>query len=74
MENLLRRKCRKIKTVATFLDRASRTDRHDREVNELLLDGWYLVKRYTVASGESAVLITELERYEEIDGWDEGDE
>ena len=69
-----RRKYRQIKTVATFLDRASRTDRHDREVNELLLDGWYLVKRYTVAPGEAAVLITELERYEEICGWDEGDE
>lgn len=69
-----RRKYRQIKTVATFLDRASRTDRHDSEVNELLLDGWYLVKRYTVAPGEAAVLITELERYEEIDGWDEGDE
>ena len=60
-------KLRKIKTVCL---RIEASEYFDKEVNEALADGWYLVKRYTVPgynATEYTMLIAELQRYDDYD-------
>lgn len=60
-------KLRKIKTIRWTTDRSVG---FDREVNEALAEGWYLVKRYTLPGyheGEDALFIAELQRFDDYD-------
>lgn len=67
------KKRKQIKTIALGLD--ARTDHSavadckdfDKAVNEALLEGWYLDKRYTLPArteDQYPVLIAELQRFE----------
>ena len=69
-------KLRKVKTIAVGLD--TRTDHlaamdcedFDKQVNEALADGWYMVRRYTLPSyteDKYITLVAELQRYDDYD-------
>lgn len=60
-------KLRKVKTIRKTIDWA---ESFDKEVNNALADGWYLVKRCTVPSYHDCVhimLVAELQRYDDYD-------
>lgn len=57
---------KRIKQIKTIRKKLDYSDGFDADVNAALADGWYLVKRYTLPSYNSAthtMLVAELQRY-----------
>ena len=60
-------KLRKVKTICVAVQYP---EAFDEEVNKALAEGWYLVKRYTIApagGGRVSSFIAELQRYDDYD-------